>query len=45
MPLVDLINVADQYNSAMAAVERLFDLIDAKIEVTEPPPEIAVELK
>jgi ABC-type multidrug transport system fused ATPase/permease subunit len=45
MPLVDLINVADQYNSAMAAVERLFDLIDAKVEVTEPPPEIAVELK
>ncbi len=45
MPLVDLINVADQYNSAMAAVERLFDLIDAKVEVMEPPPEIAVELK
>jgi ATP-binding cassette subfamily B protein len=45
MPLVDLVNVADQYNSAMAAVERLFDLIDARIEVVEPPPEIAVELK
>ncbi|MGQ9689789.1 MAG: ABC transporter ATP-binding protein [Thermoproteota archaeon] len=45
MPLVDLINVADQYNSAMAAVERLFDLIDAEVEVMEPPPEIAVELK
>ncbi|MBO3769751.1 MAG: ABC transporter transmembrane domain-containing protein [Thermoproteota archaeon] len=45
MPLIDLVNVSDQYNSAMAAVERLFDLIDAKIEVVDPPPEIAVELK
>jgi len=45
MPLVDLVNVADQYNSAMAAVERLFDLIDAKVEVVDPPPEVAVELK
>ncbi|MEM1557194.1 MAG: ABC transporter ATP-binding protein [Thermoproteota archaeon] len=45
MPLVDLVNVSDQYNSAMAAVERLFDLIDAKVEVVEPPPEVAVELK
>ncbi|MCX8169784.1 MAG: ABC transporter transmembrane domain-containing protein, partial [Candidatus Methanomethyliaceae archaeon] len=33
MPLVDLVNVSDQYNSAMAAVERLFDLVDAKVEV------------
>lgn len=45
MPLVDLVNVSDQYNSAMAAVERLFDLIDAKIEVVDPPSEVAVELK
>ncbi|MBO3840007.1 MAG: ABC transporter ATP-binding protein [Thermoproteota archaeon] len=45
MPLVDLVNVSDQYNSAMAAVERLFDLIDAKIEVVDPPIETAVELK
>ncbi|MEM2941021.1 MAG: ABC transporter ATP-binding protein [Thermoproteota archaeon] len=45
MPLVDLVNISDQYNSAMAAVERLFDLIDTKVEVEEPPPEIAVELK
>jgi len=45
MPLVDLVNISDQYNSAMAAVERLFDLIDTKVEVAEPPPEIAVELK
>lgn len=45
MPLIDLVNVSDQYNSAMAAAERLFDLLDAKIEVADPPPEIAVELK
>ncbi|MEM2922749.1 MAG: ABC transporter transmembrane domain-containing protein, partial [Candidatus Bathyarchaeia archaeon] len=45
MPLVDLIAIYDQYQSAMAAVERLFDLIDTKVEVVEAPPERRVELR
>jgi ATP-binding cassette subfamily B protein len=36
MPLTDLIAVYDQYQSAMAAIERMFDLIDANVEVEEP---------
>ena len=35
-PLTDLIAVYDQYQSAMAAIERMFDLIDANVEVEEP---------
>jgi ABC-type multidrug transport system fused ATPase/permease subunit len=45
MPLVDLIAIYDQYQSAMAAVERLFDLIDTKVEIVEAPPERRVELR
>lgn len=45
MPLVDLIAVYDQYQSALAATERLFDLIDTKVEVLEAPPEERVELE
>lgn len=37
MPLVDLTTVYDQYQSAMAALERMFDLIETKIEVNDPP--------
>jgi len=44
MPLVDLIAVYDQYQSAMAATERLFDLVDTKVEVLEAPPEERIEL-
>jgi ATP-binding cassette subfamily B protein len=36
MPLMDLVVVYDQYQSAMAAIERMFDLIDTKVEVEEP---------
>jgi ABC-type multidrug transport system fused ATPase/permease subunit len=45
MPLVDLIAVYDQYQSALAATERLFDLVDTKVEVIEAPPEERVDLE
>jgi ABC-type multidrug transport system fused ATPase/permease subunit len=44
IPLVDIVVMYDQYQSAMAAVERLFDLINTKVEVEEPKPERTVEL-
>lgn len=37
MPLIDLTTVYDQYQSAMAALERMFDLIDTSEEVRDPP--------
>jgi len=37
MPLMDLVAVYDQYQSAMAALERMFDLIDTKLEVNDAP--------
>jgi ABC-type bacteriocin/lantibiotic exporter with double-glycine peptidase domain len=45
MPLMDLMTVYDQYQSAMAAIERLFDLIDTKAEVIEAPIEKRFELR
>jgi len=44
MPLMDLMAMYDQYQSAMTAIERLFDLIDTKAEVLEVPIERRVEL-
>lgn len=44
MPLMDLVVVYDQYQSAMAATERMFDVIDTKIEVQDPAPEEATEI-
>jgi ATP-binding cassette subfamily B multidrug efflux pump len=37
MPLMDLVAVYDQYQSAMAAIERIFDLIDSEEEVKDAP--------
>jgi len=45
MPLIDLVTGYDQYQSAMAAVERMFDLIDTCPEVTEPPSDRAVDIQ
>jgi ATP-binding cassette subfamily B protein len=39
MPLVDLVTMYDQYQSAMSAIERMFDLIDTKVEIVDAPPE------
>jgi ABC-type multidrug transport system fused ATPase/permease subunit len=44
MPLIDLIAIYDQYQSAMAAIERLFDLTDTQVEVLEAQHERRVEL-
>jgi len=45
MPLVDLVTVIDQYQSAMAAIERMFDLIDTNPEVIDPPQDKAPRIK
>jgi len=45
MPLMDLVAVYDQYQSAMAAIERMFDLIDTRPEVTDPTSGKAPEIK
>jgi len=45
MPLVDLVTMYDQYQSAMSAIERMFDLIDTKVEIVDAPPERSVVLQ
>jgi ABC-type multidrug transport system fused ATPase/permease subunit len=45
MPLMTLVAVYDQYQSAMAAIERMFDLIDTDVEVEDPAIEKAVDLR
>ena len=45
MPLIDLVTVYDQYQSAMAAIERMFDLIDTNPEVIDLPPDKAACIK
>ena len=45
MPLMDLVTVYDQYQSAMAATERMFDLTDTKVEVEDPPKDKAISIK
>jgi len=45
MPLVDLVTMYDQYQSAMSAIERMFDLIDTKVEVVDALPERSVILQ
>jgi ATP-binding cassette subfamily B multidrug efflux pump len=45
MPLVDLVSMYDQYQSAMSAIERMFDLIDTKVEVVDAPPERSIALQ
>ena len=44
MPLVDLVTMYDQYQSAMSAIERMFDVIDTKVEVVDAPAERRVAL-
>ena len=42
MPLVDLVTMYDQYQSAMSAIERMFDVIDTKVEVVDSSPERSI---
>jgi ATP-binding cassette subfamily B protein len=44
MPLVDLVTMYDQYQSAMSAIERMFDVIDTKVEILDAPPERSIAL-
>jgi ABC-type multidrug transport system fused ATPase/permease subunit len=44
MPLVDLVTMYDQYQSCMSAIERMFDVIDTKVEVVDVQPERSVAL-
>jgi ATP-binding cassette subfamily B protein len=44
MPLVDLVTMYDQYQSAMSAIERMFDVIDTKVEVADAQPERSIIL-
>ena len=45
MPLVDLVTMYDQYQSTMSAIERMFDVIDMKVEVVDAPPERSIALQ
>jgi len=45
MPLVDLVTMYDQYQSAMSAIERMFDVIDTKVEIQDPPLERSITLQ
>jgi ATP-binding cassette subfamily B protein len=45
MPLVDLVTMYDQYQSAMSAIERMFDVIDTKVEIQDPLLERSVTLR
>jgi ATP-binding cassette subfamily B protein len=45
MPLVDLVSMYDQYQSTMSAIERMFDVIDTKVEVVDALPERSVTLQ
>jgi ATP-binding cassette subfamily B multidrug efflux pump len=44
MPLVDLVSMYDQYQSTMSAIERMFDVIDTKVEVVDAQPERSIAL-
>jgi ATP-binding cassette subfamily B multidrug efflux pump len=44
MPLVDLVSMYDQYQSAMSAIERMFDVIDTKVEVVDASAERSIAL-
>jgi ABC-type multidrug transport system fused ATPase/permease subunit len=44
MPLVDLVTMYDQYQAAMSAIERMFDVIDTRIEVLNPLSERSIDL-
>jgi ABC-type multidrug transport system fused ATPase/permease subunit len=45
MPLIDLVTMYDQYQSAMSAIERMFDVIDTKVEVADALPERSIQLQ
>jgi ATP-binding cassette subfamily B multidrug efflux pump len=44
MPLVTLLTAFDQYQSGIAALERIFDLLDTEVEVRDPAPDQAIPI-
>jgi len=44
MPLVDLVTMYDQYQSTMSAIERMFDVIDTKVDVVDASPGRSIAL-
>ncbi len=44
-PLTTFLQAYDQYQSCMSALERIFDLIDTRIEVQDPPPDRAIAIE
>jgi ATP-binding cassette subfamily B multidrug efflux pump len=44
MPITTFLTSYDQYQSCMSALERIYDLIDTKVEVKDPPPDKATEI-
>ena len=45
MPITTFLTSYDQYQSCMSALERIYDLIDTKVEVMDPPSDKAIEIK
>jgi ATP-binding cassette subfamily B protein len=43
-PILQLVSAYDQYQQAMAATERMFDIIDTNPEVEDPPEEQVVKI-
>jgi ATP-binding cassette subfamily B protein len=43
-PILALVQAYDQYQQAMSATERMFDLIDTRPEVEDPPDDTAVQV-
>jgi ATP-binding cassette subfamily B protein len=44
-PVTTFLTSYDQYQSCMSALERIYDVIDTKVEVLDPPPNKAVEIE
>jgi ABC-type multidrug transport system fused ATPase/permease subunit len=44
-PVTTFITSYDQYQSCMSALERIYDVIDTKVEVLDPPPDKAIEIE
>jgi ABC-type bacteriocin/lantibiotic exporter with double-glycine peptidase domain len=44
-PLTEFMTAYDQYQMCMAALERMFDLMDTEVEVKDPLADRAVEIK
>jgi ABC-type multidrug transport system fused ATPase/permease subunit len=44
-PVTTFLTSYDQYQSCMSALERIYDVIDTKVDVMDPPPDKAIEIE